>query len=99
MKERRFLNDVHRALRIIDARQLDDDSVVAGLLHQRLRDAELIDTSADDLERSIDCLALVGNDALGLVDFEREVHAALEIESALERHALDGVVRRRRRCA
>ena len=40
---------------------------------------------------------LVGDGALRLVDLEREVHAALEVEAALERHARgDGVEERRR---
>ena len=39
--------------------KLDDDAVVAGLLHDRLRDAELVDARADDLERAIERLALV----------------------------------------
>ena len=40
---------------------------------------------------------LFGDGALGLVDLEREVHAALQVESALQRHAAHGVGRRTRR--
>ena len=35
---------------------------------------------------------LFGDGALRLVDLEREVHAALQVEPALERNARDGVV-------
>ena len=58
------------------------------LLHDGLGHAELVDARADDLERAIERLGLFGNGALGLVDLEREVHSALQIEPALERNAL-----------
>ena len=58
----------------------------------RLGDAELVDAGADDFERAIDRSALVGYGALGLIDLEREVHPALQIESTLQRDAPDGVV-------
>ena len=62
---------------------------VADLLHHRLGDAELVDAIAHDLERAIDRLALVlAAPPLALVDLEREVHPALQVESLLERNAL-----------
>jgi hypothetical protein len=89
LEERLPLHDLDRALAVVDAGQLDDDAIVARLLHDGLRDAELVDSGADDLERAIDRIGLIGNRALGLVDFERQVHSALQIEAVLERHPPD----------
>ena len=39
--------------------------------------------------RAVERLGLVGDGALGLVDLERQVHPALQVEPALQRHARD----------
>ena len=98
LEERRLLHDVGGAALVVDARELDDDAVGADLLHHRLGDAELVDARADDLERAIERLALVLDGALRLVDREREVHAALQVEPLLEGNPLDRVGHERRRC-
>ncbi len=92
LQERGLLHHRFGTLGIVDARELDDDAVVADLLHDRLGDAELVDARADDLERAIERIAHVGHRLLGLVDLEREVHAALQVESALERDSAHGIV-------
>ena len=72
---------------IVDPRKLDHDAIVTDLLHDRLRHAELIDAIAHDLERTIDRLGLVRDHAFTVIDFEREIHPALQIETALQRNA------------
>ena len=59
-----------------------------------LGDAESLDTRAHGLERAIDRFGLLvgGNRLLGVVDLEREVRAALEIEPALQRNVAHGHV-------
>jgi hypothetical protein len=74
--------------RVVDPGELDDDAVGPDLLYHRLRDAELVDARADDLERPVERLGLVRHGALRLVDLEGQMHPALEVESALERDAL-----------
>src|SRR5690606_22752080 len=80
---------------LADPGQLDDDPVVADLLDQRLRDAELVDPRADDLQRPIGRVHLrfVGQRPLGVRHLEREVHAALEVEPELDRRARARLVR------
>ena len=53
------------------------------------RDAESFDTRANGLQRAVDGFGLLvgGNRLLGIVDLEREVRSALEIESPLQRNA------------
>ena len=80
-QERRFLDDVLGALWIVDAGKLDDDAVVASLLHDGLGNPELVDAVANDLERVVDGLALVRYRTLRVIDFKREVHPALEVEA------------------
>ena len=62
------------------------------LLHHRLGDAELVDPLPEHGEREVDVAARVGRDPLALVELEGEVHAALEVEAALERHPGDSRV-------
>ncbi len=92
LEEGGLLYDVLRAARIIDSWKLYDDAVVARLLHQRLGDAEFVDSVSDDLQGVVDRFALVGDRAFRFVDLESEVHSTLEIEAALQRNASDGVV-------
>ncbi len=92
LEKRRLLHDILRALGVVDAGQLDDDALVAGLLHDRFGHPELVDALTHDLERAIEGIGLVGHGLLGFIDFERQVHAALQVESTLERHAPDGVI-------
>jgi hypothetical protein len=92
LQERGFGDDRLGAFRIIDAGQLDHESVSADLLHHRLGDAELIDALTDHLQGAIERLRLVCDRLLGLVDLERQMHAALQVETLLEGDAPDGVV-------
>ena len=96
-----LLDDLPRALRILNAGDLDDDAIVALLLHHRLGDAEALDASAHRLQRAIDRVRdLVWSDRLlGLVDLEREVRAALKIQSLSQRNVALDVSRRHAVCA
>jgi hypothetical protein len=64
LEERLPLHDLDGALAVINAGQLDDDPVVAGLLDDRLGHAEFVDTRANDLERAFDRVFLVGHGTL-----------------------------------
>jgi len=92
LEERGLLDQFQCAFRVVDTRQLDNDAIVTRLLHQWLRDAELVDPLPHDLERALDRFRLVGNDLFGLVDLELKVHAALKIKAALEWYAIDRVI-------
>ena len=83
LQERLLLHQLARALRILNARNLDDDAIVALLLDDRLRHAEAFDARADRLQRAIDRFRLLSrrNRLLRVVDLEREIRAALEIEA------------------
>ena len=59
LEERLLLDELARALGILDAGNLDDDAIVALLLHDRLRDAESLDTRAHGLQRAIDRFGLL----------------------------------------
>ena len=87
-------DDLARALGILNARNLDDDAIVALLLDDRFGHAESLDTRANGLQRAIDRFGLLvgGNRLLGIVDLEREVRSALEIEAPLQRNAAHGHV-------
>ena len=86
------LDDRLGARGIGDAGQLDHDAVVARLLHQGLLDAELVDPLPEDRQRQIQVALGIGGDLLRLVELERQVHAALEVEAPLERDAGHGGV-------
>src|SRR5262249_53933606 len=86
-----LLHDLHRALGIIDARQLNNDLTVAALLHDGLGHTELVDARADDLDRAVERLLSIRHHTLGLVNLERQVHSALQVESSLDRDSRDGV--------
>ena len=92
LQERRLLDNVGGTIGIVDARELDHDAITADLLHHWLRHAKLVDASANDLERAIEGRRLVGDRSSRLIDLEREMHAALQIQSFLERHATHRVV-------
>ena len=87
LEERRLLDDVHGALRIPDAGELDDDALVADLLDHRLLHAELVHPLAQHGEGEVDVARHVAGDPAALVELEPEVHAALEVETELERDA------------
>ena len=91
-KEGRFLHDVLRTLRVVNAGKLDDDSVIARFLNERLGHTKLVDTIANDFEGVVDRLALVGDRTLRLIDREREVHPALKVETELQRNTPNRVV-------
>ena len=91
LEERRLLHHRLCTFGVVDARQLDDDAVGARLLDDGLAHAELVDAVADDRDRAVERLGLVRDGALRLVDREREVHAALQVKSALQRHAAHGI--------
>ena len=69
------------ALRVLDVGQPDGDLVAARALDLRLRDAELVDALAHDVDRAVDRILGhlgLGGRRLGLVD---ELDAALEVEA------------------
>ena len=86
------MDEFERALGVIDARQFDDDSIVAGFLHDRLGHAEFVDALTYDFERAVNRFGFVSDGLFRLVNFQFQVHTALEVEAQLERDALDRVV-------
>ena len=94
LEERLLLDELARALRILDARDLDDDAIVALLLHDRLGDAEPFDARAHRLQRAIDRFGLLvgGMRLLRVVDLEREIRPALEVEALAAAERCDGHV-------
>ncbi len=91
LEEGALLYDGHGALWVVDARQLDNDLAVAALLNDRLGDTELVDAGSDDLDGAIERLGSIRHRAFRLIDLEREVHSALEIQPSLQRDSRDGV--------
>jgi len=71
-------------LLVEEARQLDQNPVLALLLDRGLGDAELVDSIRDDLPRLIDGIARLGRSELRAVDLEQQIEAALEIEAQLD---------------
>jgi hypothetical protein len=88
LQERRLLDDVHGPLGIPDAGELDHDPLVAHLLDHRFLHAELVHPLAEHGQGEVDVPRDVAGDPVRLVEFEAEVHAALEVEPELERDAL-----------
>ena len=89
-----LLHDLPGAPRILNPRNLHDDAVVPLLLHDRLGDADAFDPVADRLECPIDGLGNLvrGNRLLRLVDLERQVRTALEVQPLSQWHStLDDV--------
>ncbi len=78
------------ALRIVESGELDDDLAAPELLDQRLTDAELIDALAQHIEGAHDGAVGVGDATKRRVEPQLEVHAALQIESQLDRHPACG---------
>jgi hypothetical protein len=76
--------DVVRRLDVGDARQLQQDLVVADGLDHRLGDAEAVDAPVDDAARPLVVLddALAGRDLLGL-HLEHELRSALEVQTEM----------------
>src|SRR3546814_2450004 len=65
-------------LRVVDARKLDENALVALLLDDRLRDAGLVDPPADDLDRLVErVLATLGYGFFGVG--EAEVHPVRDV--------------------
>src|SRR5262249_13356597 len=85
LEERAALHDRLRPGRVADTGELDHDAVVADLLDDWFLDAELVDTLAEHREREVEIPLGIGRHLLALVELEREVHAALQIETPLER--------------
>src|SRR5262249_30193614 len=89
LEERLLLDELARALGVLNAGNLHDDAIVTLLLDDRFGNAEAVDTRANRLQRALDGLGpLVRSDGLlGVVDLEREVCTTLEVEAALQRNA------------
>ena len=68
-------------LGVVDAGKLHHDPLVADLLDHRLGDAELVDALPEHREGEVDVALGIGRDLLRLVELQREVHAALEVEA------------------
>ena len=81
------------------ARQLDDEAAAAGHLHHRLHGTELVDARAHHALGAADGVGAVGDDAARLIELEREVNAAPQVEPQLDRHAAEGGVAHLTRCA
>jgi hypothetical protein len=91
LQESSLLDDLLSALGIVDAGQLHDDAVGAYPLYDRFRHTELVDAITNDLQRTVQGVRLVGDCPFRFIDFEGEVHTALQVESALQRDALNSV--------
>src|SRR5438477_4778626 len=74
-------SEVVRLLKVIDARQLEEDLVLAHRLDHRLRDAEAVDATVDHAPRAVVVVgdALAGRDLAG-VHLEEELGPALEVK-------------------
>src|SRR5439155_10854941 len=83
----RALNDAPGTGGILFARQLDDQPAAALDLHHGLLRAELVHAGADHAFGALDGVGAIGHRAFGLVDLERQVNAALEVEPQVDRHA------------
>src|SRR5690606_27372762 len=77
------------AARIGDTRELDHDAILAELLDHRLGDAKLVDALHQHSASEIDVAGLVVRDPVALVELQLEVHAALQVETELERNPGD----------
>jgi len=93
-EERLLFDELAGALRVLNTGDLHHDAVGSLLLHDRFRNAEALDAGTNGLQRAIDRFNLLigGNRLLGVVDLEREVGAAFEIESLVERNTAIGDV-------
>ncbi len=74
---------------VTPASELDHDPVAPDLLHHRLGDAELVGTLAEHLEGPLDIHRRVGRDLARLIELEREVHSALEVQAEPDRDPFD----------
>jgi len=98
LEERGALDDALGPGRIFFARQLDDEAAAPLNLDDGLARAELVDPRAHHLLSALDGVGAVGDGALRLVHFERQVNTALQIEPEIDRHAPDrGVLHATRR--
>jgi hypothetical protein len=80
---RRRADDRRRLVHVVHRRQLDVDLVRPLLRHDRLRDAELVDALADDLDRAVHVVRRQRL-ALGRLSLEDDLDAALKVESLAE---------------
>ena len=87
LEERLLFDHLSGAGRVFDARNLDDNSVGADGLDDRLRNANAVDARPNRLHGASNRVLLVGHgDALlRVIDLEGEVGAALKVETLLER--------------
>lgn len=92
LEERGPLHDLPGARRVAHAGQLHYDPVVPHPLHQGLRHAEFVNARADDAQGALQRVPRVCHLAAALVHFQRQVNAALEVQSFLDGDAVhDGV--------
>ena len=94
LEERLRLDELARSIRILLAGNVHDNAVVALLLDDRLGDAESFDARTNGFQRAVDSLDLfvLRNRLLRVVDLEREIRPALEIQPALQRNVTHGHV-------
>src|SRR3546814_15528380 len=70
-------------LRVVDARKLDENALVALLLDDRLRDAGLVDPPADDLDRLVErVLATLGYGFFGVGEAEVQDRKSTRLNSS-----------------
>src|SRR3989441_7754716 len=89
LEERGALDDALSASRILFTGQLDDEAAAPLDLHDGLAGAELVDPCPHHFLGALNGVGAVGHGPLRLVDFERQVNPALEIEAKIDRHAPD----------
>jgi hypothetical protein len=79
LEQRRLAQHLDRLLRVVDARQLDDDLVVAAGLDQRLADAEAVDAPLEGPPRPLQrfLVDLLAGDRARL---HHDLEPALEVE-------------------
>ena len=84
-EQRGLADQVDGALAIGEPRKLHRDPVLAFPLDQRLGHAELVDTVADDLHRALGRVLRLGGIQPRAIHLEHQVHAALQVESEMDR--------------
>ena len=84
LQEGRTLYDLLGSGGVGDSGKLDDEPFVADLLNEWLRNTEFVDTTPDHGLHPIDGVFRIRHRAGALVDFNCQMHAALQIEAELE---------------
>jgi hypothetical protein len=92
LEERRPLHDLLGAGRVAEAGKLHHDPVGPHALHQRLGHAELVDPGADHGQGALQRVGGIRHLPAALVNLQRQVNAALQVQALLDGHPLHGGV-------